>query len=144
LADHCGYFLNRDLTHAGGRRATIRSRFGTVLDCEPIVPSMRHAGLRMRSLLVLLLFPTVAVAEQHGVTGTVSGQVYCADTQHPARLAHVALVPLPPAATSPSTNKPQTPQQYKGNTRTDGSFLVTHVPPGDLLCQRHLSRLPYP
>lgn len=85
----------------------------------------------MRSLLVFLLFPTVAVAEQHGVTGTVSGQVYCADTQHPARLAHVALVPLPPADTSPFTNKPQTPQQYKGETRTDGSFLVTHVPPGD-------------
>src|SRR5205814_9633904 len=92
---------------------------------------MRHARSRMRSLLVLLLFPTVAVAEQHGVTGTVSGQVYCAGTQHPARLAHVALVPLPVAVTSRSTNKPQTPQQYKCDTRTDVSFLATHVPPGD-------------
>src|SRR5665213_1145084 len=85
----------------------------------------------MRSLLILLLFPTLAVAQQDGVTGTVSGHVYCADTQYPARQANVALVPLPPAVASPSTNKPHTPQLYDGLTRSDGSFLVTHVPPGD-------------
>ena len=85
----------------------------------------------MRSLLILLLFPTLAIAQQDGVTGTVSGHVYCADTQRPARNAHVALVPLPLAVTSPSTSKPHTPQQYDGPTRSDGSFLVTHVPPGD-------------
>ncbi|MGA3035587.1 MAG: carboxypeptidase-like regulatory domain-containing protein [Terracidiphilus sp.] len=85
----------------------------------------------MRFLLILLLFTMLAVAQQDGVTGTVSGQVYCADTQHPARLAHVALVPLPLAVTSPSINKPHTPQQYNGDTRSDGSFIVTHVPPGD-------------
>ncbi len=85
----------------------------------------------MRSLVVLLLFPALAIAQQDGSTGTVSGQVYCADTQHPARLAHVALVPLPPAANSPSTDKPRTPQQYRGDTRSDGSFFVTSVPPGD-------------
>lgn len=85
----------------------------------------------MRSLLILILFPTLAVAQQDGVTGTVSGRVYCADTQHAARLAHIALVPLPLAVTSPSANEPQTPRQYDGESRSDSSFLVTHVPPGD-------------
>jgi len=86
----------------------------------------------MRSLLVLLLFSTVVAAQQDGTSGTVSGYVYCNDTQHPARLAHVNLVPLPPAASSPSSNKLQTlQQQYPGDTRTNGSFLVSHVPPGD-------------
>src|SRR5438067_1137192 len=85
----------------------------------------------MRSILILLLFPSLALAQQDGVTGTVSGHVYCADTQRPARLAELALVPLPAAVTSPSTNKPSTPQHYKVATRHDGSFLVTHVPPGD-------------
>lgn len=85
----------------------------------------------MRSPLILLLFTTLAVAQQIGVTGTVSGQVFCADTEHPARFAHVALVPLPPAFASPSINKPRTPQQYDGDTHSDGSFFVAHVPPGD-------------
>ena len=85
----------------------------------------------MRPLFFLLLFSTVVAAQQDGASGTVSGYVYCSDTQHPARLAHIALVLLPPAVGSPSTNKPQALQQYPGDTRTNGSFLVTHVPPGD-------------
>jgi hypothetical protein len=84
----------------------------------------------MRILLILSLLSTLALAQQDGVTGTVSGHVYCADTQHPARFARVALVPLPPAVTSPSATKP-TPQVYVAITRSDGSFLITHVPPGD-------------
>jgi hypothetical protein len=85
----------------------------------------------MRTLLILSLLSALAFAQQDGATGTVTGHVYCADTQHPARFARIALVPLPPAVTSPSAAKPTTPQQYTGETRSDGSFLVTHVPPGD-------------
>lgn len=85
----------------------------------------------MRSLLILLLSSTLAAAQQDGTSGTVSGYIYCADTQHPARLAHVNLVPLPAAASSSSSNKLQKLQQYPGDTRTNGSFLVSHVPPGD-------------
>ena len=85
----------------------------------------------MRSLLILLLFPTLAISQQDSVTGTVSGLVYCADTQHPARLAHVTVVPLPLAVASSSINKRDTPQHYSSDTRTDGSFFVKRVPPGD-------------
>jgi hypothetical protein len=84
----------------------------------------------MRTLLILSLLSTLALAQQDGVTGTVSGHVYCADTQHAARFARVALVPLSPAVTTPSAAKP-TPQLYPDETRSDGSFLITHVPPGD-------------
>ena len=84
----------------------------------------------MRILLTAFLLPAIAFAQQDGVTGTVSGHVYCADTQHPARSAHVVLVPLSAAATSPSAAR-ATPQQYPAETRSDGSFLVTHIPPGD-------------
>ena len=85
----------------------------------------------MRPLFFLLLFSTVVAAQQDGASGTVSGYVYCSDSQHPARLAHLALVPLPPAVGSPSTNKPQTLQRYPSDTRSDGGFLLSHVPPGE-------------
>lgn len=85
----------------------------------------------MRSVIVLLLFSASAIAQPDGLTGTVAGHVYCADTQHPARLTHISLVPLPPAVAAPAATPPHVPQHFDGQTRSDGSFLVTHVPPGD-------------
>jgi len=85
----------------------------------------------MRSVVILLLFSSLAIAQQDTATGTVSGHVDCADTQRPARLADVALVPLPLAVASSAASKPQTPQHYTVHSRHDGSFLVTQLPPGD-------------
>jgi hypothetical protein len=82
----------------------------------------------MRTLILLALLPTLALGQPN--TGSVSGHIYLADTQQPARFARVALVPLPPVLTPAPTSKP-TPQIYPTETLSDGSFLATNIPPGD-------------
>ena len=81
----------------------------------------------MRSLIFLLLLPTLALAQPS--TGSVSGHIYLADTQRPARFARAALVPLPPALNSPPASKPAL--RYSFETRIDGSFIITNLAPGD-------------
>lgn len=82
----------------------------------------------MRTLVLLALFPALALAQPG--TGSVSGHIYLADTQQPARYARVVLVPLPPAVTSPSSSK-RIPQFYPSETVIDGSFLAANIPAGD-------------
>jgi hypothetical protein len=81
----------------------------------------------MRSLVLFALFPTLALAQSS--TGSVSGHVYLADIQQPARFARVVLVSLPPAVIPPPTSK-SVPLDYASETLTDGSFLAS-LPPGD-------------
>ena len=83
----------------------------------------------MRTLILLALLPTLALA-QPSTGSAVSGHIYLADTQQPARFARVVLVPLPPALTSPPSSKP-TRQSYPSETLIDGSFFATDVLPGD-------------
>jgi hypothetical protein len=83
----------------------------------------------MRILLALALLPTFACAQRD--TGSVSGHIYCADTQRPARGARVVLVPLPPPGASIPRPKQGTSPPNSANTRMDGSFSLPHVPPGD-------------
>lgn len=86
----------------------------------------------MRTLLIAFLLPAIAFAQQDGTTGTVSGHVYCADTQQPARLARVVLISLPPAEASAASSKANTLKlMMPVETRLDGSFQVSRVPPGD-------------
>jgi hypothetical protein len=82
----------------------------------------------MRSLIFLVLLPTLALAQPS--TGSVSGHIYLADIQRPARFARAALVPLPPALNSPPSSKP-TPLRYSFETLIDGSFIITNLAPGD-------------
>jgi hypothetical protein len=68
-------------------------------------------------------------------TGTVTGKVFCADTNEPARFAQVSLENIP----APSAKKPE-PEGFappadssgagKVQTTLDGSFTLTHVKPG--------------
>jgi hypothetical protein len=81
----------------------------------------------MRAFLLSMLLPSLALAQPN--TGAVSGRVYLADTQQPARYASVTLVPLPPAETS-AVSRPK-PQRYASETRSDGSFSVSKLPAGD-------------
>ena len=84
-------------------------------------------------LIALILCPTAAVraAFSQVAEGTVTGHVYCDDTNGPARMARVTLEPVKDVrnATQPhysidlsSTNSIQ--------TGLDGSFAMTHVKPG--------------
>jgi hypothetical protein len=85
----------------------------------------------MRTILIVFLLPTLAFAQQDGVTGTVSGSVYCADTQQPTRLASVVLVSLPAAEGSAASGKTDAPKPISAETSLDGSFQFPRVPPGD-------------
>ncbi|HEY5328947.1 MAG TPA: carboxypeptidase-like regulatory domain-containing protein [Acidobacteriaceae bacterium] len=74
--------------------------------------------------------PRIQVAPQPTtpqIGGTVTGHVYCGDTQRPARFADVELL-------QQSTNTSRGPNYQsagRGRTALDGSFTITGVPAGD-------------
>jgi hypothetical protein len=54
--------------------------------------------------------------------GTVSGTVYCADTNQPARLAHISLEPV--------TKDGNVGRSYRADTDLEGRFTVGNLPEG--------------
>ena len=69
-------------------------------------------------------------------TGTVTGHVYCNDTQRPARFADVSVLRETAAATAAGpagavSAAPNYQEVGRGRTALDGSFVVTGVPAGD-------------
>jgi hypothetical protein len=77
--------------------------------------------------------PAAVVAE---ATGSVTGRVFCGDTNQPARFAHVSLEairdPAAPAALSSASPAPATSVGGITSVETtiDGSFTLTKVKPG--------------
>jgi hypothetical protein len=91
----------------------------------------------MRHWLLLLPLLTIAATAQTNpsarrATGTVTGHVYCADTNTPARLASVQLAPVKNAEERSGTSVHVTDLPAGGVSQTglDGSFTLTRVPPG--------------
>ena len=91
--------------------------------------------------LFLLAFGVAAVCQQQNPPlpptqpGTVTGQVLCADTQRPARLADVELVRVPGAADMPKsvgahTQDTAAPVAQTSATSLDGSYTIAGVKPG--------------
>ena len=81
-------------------------------------------------ILCVVGFATAVPAQQidNAGTGTVSGRVFCADTNGPARKASVVLVSADTAeALRAGENKHV---EYGGETQLDGSFDIPNVPPG--------------
>ena len=97
--------------------------------------------MRKELLILLLLLLVDACAAETGTRpepmGTVTGHVFCADTQRPARLANVSLVALPSAA--PAGLKEGGGDDVSGlrpmtepiETSLDGSFTLHNVKPGE-------------
>jgi hypothetical protein len=73
------------------------------------------------------------LAQQNTAFGTVSGHVYCIDTQQPARLGEISLLPIPapPAAGTAAKKEPSEPRIISAKIGLDGSFLFSHVSPGN-------------
>jgi hypothetical protein len=87
----------------------------------------------MRIFFFLLFLPSTILAQQNSTFGTVSGHVYCSDTQLPARLGRIVLSPIPdPPAAGPAAKKEQSePRIVFAEIGLDGSFLFPHVTPGN-------------
>jgi protocatechuate 3,4-dioxygenase beta subunit len=69
-------------------------------------------------------------------TGTVTGKIFCADTNEPARFAKVSLLAVPAASSAKPHDTgarplPDTSGAGKVQTTLDGSFTLTHVKPGN-------------
>lgn len=102
---------------------------------------MTRMGL---TVAVTLGMGSLAGAQQQALrrepTGTVTGHVFCTDTQRPARLAKVNLVPVPaPAAKNEALDK-SGDNDFEGGLKTagesvetglDGSFTIRDVKPGE-------------
>jgi hypothetical protein len=87
----------------------------------------------------LLLLPavTLASAAQNNPTaktgaGTVTGHIYCADTNAPARMASVQLKPVKEIAPRSGTDPHDISEPVGGvvETTLDGSFAIPNVAPG--------------
>ena len=77
--------------------------------------------------------PTIAKPDP---TGTITGHVFCADTNQPGRFAQVSLQAIPTASKSKPTAtegfRPAVDTSGAGRVQTglDGSFTLSHVKPG--------------
>ena len=89
--------------------------------------------------LLLRMLPVILGAAYAGAqvsvagseaTGSVSGHVYCADTNLPARFATVSLEPVEVGPERPLNGRPVTPTVKVVQTRLDGGFAVAGVKPG--------------
>jgi hypothetical protein len=98
----------------------------------------------MRSLPLLFVFvPTLTfaqtpapIAARPEPTGTVTGHVYCSDTNQPARFAHVSLEAIPdptpqPAPPKDDTKRPSAKTDTSVDTELDGSFRLRNLKPGN-------------
>jgi Carboxypeptidase regulatory-like domain len=90
----------------------------------------------MRPWLLLLSFLTLAATAQNNSakpgTGTVTGHVYCVDTNAPARAVAVQLKPVKEAKTPAGAHSHDNGEPVGGvvETALDGSFVIPNVPPG--------------
>jgi hypothetical protein len=74
--------------------------------------------------------PRIQLAPQPAtpqIGGTVTGHVYCGDTQRPARFADVELL----QESTNASGGPSYQDRDRGRTALDGSFNITGVSPGD-------------
>jgi hypothetical protein len=91
--------------------------------------------MRRWPLLLLSLLTLVGIAQNSAKpgTGTVTGHVYCADTNAPARMARVRLESVNDAQQHEGSNPQDSPDMPVGGivqTALDGSFVIPNVPPG--------------
>jgi hypothetical protein len=93
--------------------------------------------MRTWPLLLLLATPLIAQTQPHTTapesTGSVTGHVFCADTNQPARFAKVSLEALPNATASSASStstKPSGVPATSVETTLDGSFVLSGVKPG--------------
>jgi hypothetical protein len=88
--------------------------------------------MRAWPLLLLFVTPIRAQTQPHTIapetTGTVTGHVFCADTNQPARFAKVSLEAIRNAAATSS--QLSGPSATSVETTLDGSFALTGVKPG--------------
>jgi hypothetical protein len=85
--------------------------------------------------LLLLSFSTLTATAQSSAkpgTGIVTGHIYCADTNAPARMASVQLKPVKKIAPRPGTDPHDIGMPASGVVQTalDGSFAIPNVAPG--------------
>jgi hypothetical protein len=89
--------------------------------------------------LPLLLLPVLSLAataqnnSAKSATGTVTGHVYCADTNAPARMVGVQLKPVKNAETRSGAHPHSTSNEPANGviqTTLDGSFAIPNVSPG--------------
>jgi hypothetical protein len=85
----------------------------------------------MLPIILLAGLARVACSQKPPALGTVSGFVFCSDTNTPARLASVALRPFPAAKSNTAASDSRESVEVRTvQTSIDGSFSIPQVAPG--------------
>ena len=93
---------------------------------------LRMVILRALAITLLLSACSSAQRSEAAATGTVTGHVICADTNGPARIAHVVLQPVVDIAPASKTgDRPRQISAAVTATLLDGSFTLPNIAPGD-------------
>jgi hypothetical protein len=98
------------------------------------VSAICNHNMRPWPLLFLALSAIAVPAQTNSAkpgTGTVTGHIYCTDTNAPARMASVQLEPVKDAKQSGTSHfSGDAPAGGVAQTGFDGSFTLPNVPPG--------------
>lgn len=96
---------------------------------------VKHRVYFVQHLLAVILIMVPALLYAQGGTGNITGQVFCSDTQKPARFARVAITDAYMLSKSPNADGSLFQKRHGGNqnevhTLADGTFLLKDVPAG--------------
>lgn len=101
----------------------------------PSFETLYWLGMVILRVLAITLFLSACCSAQRSeiaATGTVTGHVICADTNGPARIAHVVLQPVVDIASPSKTgDRPRQISAAATATLLDGSFTLPNIAPGD-------------
>jgi hypothetical protein len=114
-------------------KITVAARLGNwcrELRCLPVMKDRTHS-IRRLAPVVLCLVAGGAYAQN----GNITGQVFCSDTQKPARFAHVKITNAYSLGKNLTAGGPLFQRRRGGDhnetyTLADGTFTIKDVPPG--------------
>jgi len=88
---------------------------------------MRH---RLAFTVLAIATATASGQSRTNNTGTITGHVFCSDTNEPARFAEVSLAPIATPSKSKSASSTAATDGRSVETTLDGSFTIPKVKPG--------------
>ncbi len=80
---------------------------------------------------IFFIFGKASAQSSQGPQGTVSGHLYCADSQTPCRFASVIIQSAPPIRDGKPVESDAPSHSYSSATDIEGAYQISGVAPGE-------------